>query len=92
MLEFDPKTALIFVSTGGDGALSIFHEDSPDKYTLVEIARTLPGARTLALDNKTGKVYLPVADAGPIPQSTPDNPRPRARMLPGTFSVLMVGQ
>jgi DNA-binding beta-propeller fold protein YncE len=91
-LEFDPKTELIFVSTGGDGVLSVFHEDSPDKYSLVENAKTLPGARTLALDHKTGRLFLPVADAGPVPEPTPENPRPRARMLPGTFSVLMVGQ
>jgi DNA-binding beta-propeller fold protein YncE len=91
-LEFDPKTALTFVSTGGDGALSVFHEDTPDKYSLVEIAKTLPGARTLALDHKTGRVFLPVADAGPVPAATPENPRPRTRMLPGTFSVLVVGK
>ena len=91
-LEFDPKGRLIFVSTGGDGALSVFHEDTPDKYSLVEITKTLPGARTLALDHKTGRLFLPVADAGPVPEPTPESPRPRARMLPGTFSVLMVGQ
>jgi len=83
---------LIFVSTGGDGALSVFHEDTPDKYSLVEIAKTLPGARTLALDHKAGRVFLPVADAGPVPAPTPENPRPRAGMVSGTFSVLVVGQ
>jgi DNA-binding beta-propeller fold protein YncE len=92
-LEFDPKTALIYVSTGGsDGALSIFHEDAPDKYSLVQNVKTLPGARTMALDRKTGKVYLPVADFGPAPEPTADNPRPRPRMMPGTFSVLVVGR
>jgi DNA-binding beta-propeller fold protein YncE len=91
-LEFDSKGRLIFVATGGDGMMSVFHEDSPDKYSLVESVKTLPGARTLAVDHKTGKVYLPAADAGPVPEATPENPRPRARMLPGTFSVLMVGQ
>src|ERR1051326_464509 len=91
-LEFDPKAGLIFVSTGGDGVLSVFHEDSPDKYSLIENAKTLPGARTMALDHKSGKIFLPVADAGPVPAPTPENPRPRARMLPGTFSVLMVAQ
>jgi DNA-binding beta-propeller fold protein YncE len=92
-LEFDPKTGLIYVSTGGgDGALSIFHEDSPDKYTLIENVKTLPGARTMALDHKTGKVYLPVADFGPRPAPTPEKPNPRAPALPGTFSVLVVGQ
>ncbi|MBZ5697833.1 MAG: PQQ-binding-like beta-propeller repeat protein [Acidobacteriia bacterium] len=92
-LEFDPKTGLIYVSTGGgDGALSIFHQESPDKYTLVENVKTLPRARTMALDHKTGRVYLPVADVGPRPNPTPANPNPRAPTIPGTFSVLVVGQ
>ena len=92
-LEFDPATRRIFVSTGGgEGALSIIHEDEPDKYSLVETVKTLPGARTMALDRKTGNVYLPVADMGPVPAPSPGNPRPRPRPLPGTFSVLVVGQ
>ena len=92
-LEFDPKTGLIYVSTGGgEGALLIFHEDSLDKYTLVQNVKTLPGARTMALDHKTGKVYLPVADFGPRPAPTPEKPNPRAPALPGTFSVLVVGE
>jgi DNA-binding beta-propeller fold protein YncE len=92
-LEFDAKTGLIYVSTGaGDGALSIFHEDAPGQYSLVENVKTLPGARTMALDHKAGKVYLPVADVGPAPPPTADNPRPRPRVLPGTFSVLVVGR
>src|SRR5207253_9876635 len=67
-MEFDRKTGLLYVSTGGgEGTLSIFHEDSPDKYSLVENVKTLPGARTMALDQKTGTIYLPVADAGPVP-------------------------
>jgi DNA-binding beta-propeller fold protein YncE len=92
-LEFDPKTGLIYVSTGGgEGQLSIFHQDGPDKYSLVQNVKTLPGARTMALDHKTGKLYLPVADLGPAPDPTPENPRPRPRMIPGTFSVLVVGR
>jgi hypothetical protein len=84
---------LIYVSTGGgDGALSIFREESPDEYVLVENVKTLPGARTMALDQKTGRVYLPVADLGPLPAATPENPRPRAPIIPGTFSVLVVGR
>lgn len=90
--EFDPKTELVYFSTGGgDGGLSIFHEDSPDKYTLLQSVKTLPGARTMALDRKTGSVYLPVSDLGPAPAPTSDNPRPRSPRVPGTFSVLVVG-
>ena len=92
-LEFDPAKGLVFVSTGGgEGVLSVFHQDEPDAYSLVENVKTLPGARTMALDHKTGNVYLPVADVGPTPAPTADNPRPRPRMVPGSFSVLVVGQ
>ena len=92
-LEFDPKTGLIYVSTGGgDGALSIFHQDSADKYSLVENVKTLPGARTMALDRKTRSVYLPVADVGPAPPpAAPGGRAGRAPMVPGSFSVLVVG-
>lgn len=92
-LEFDPANGLVFVSTGGGtGVLSILHEDTPDTYTLVENVKTLPGARTMALDHKTGRVYLPVADVGAAPAPTAENPRPRAPMVPGSFSVLEVGR
>jgi DNA-binding beta-propeller fold protein YncE len=89
----DATTGKIFVSTGGgDGVLSIFHQDGADKYSLVENVKTLPGARTMALDHKTGMVYLPVADVGQAPAPTAENPRPRPRTVPGSFSVLVVGQ
>ena len=91
--EFDAATGLIYFSTGGgDGAVSIFHEDSPDKYTLVENVKTQSGARTMALDHKTGKVYVSVAGLGPRPDAEPGKPQPRAPVLPGTFSILVVGQ
>jgi len=91
--EFDPEKGLVFFSTGGgSGALSVFHEDSPDKYTLVEEVKTQAGARTMALDRNTGRVYLSVAQFGPRPEATPGNPPPRAPMIPGTFSVLVLGK
>jgi DNA-binding beta-propeller fold protein YncE len=91
-LEFDPATQRIYVSTGGSqGALSMFHEDGPNSYSLVQTVKTLPGARTMALDRKTGNVYLPVSDLGPASAPTPANPRPRPTHIPGTFSVLVVG-
>lgn len=91
--EFDPERGLIFFSTGGgDGALSVFHEDSADKYRLLEEVKTQPGARTMALDRKTGNVYLSVAKFGPRPEATAGNPQPRPPMIPGTFSVLVFGR
>jgi DNA-binding beta-propeller fold protein YncE len=92
-LEFDSQAKLIYVSTGGgSGALSVFHEDAPDMYSLVENAKTLPGARTMALDHKTAMVYLPVADFGPVPPPAPGVRPGRAPVLPGTFSVLVMGK
>src|SRR5579862_2023375 len=71
---------------------SIHNRESADKYALVQNVRTLPGARTISLDRKSGAIYLPVADLGPLPPVTAENPRPRAPSIPGTFSVLVVGQ
>jgi hypothetical protein len=61
--EFDPDKGLIYFSSGaGEGSLSVFHEDTPDKYTLVQTVKTQTGARTMALDRKTGRVYLSAAN------------------------------
>jgi DNA-binding beta-propeller fold protein YncE len=91
--EFDSAKGLAYFSSGaGDGSLSIFHEDTPDKYTLVETVKTQPGSRTMALDRKTGRVYLSAAKFRPVPPATKETPRPRAPMIPGSFGVLVLGQ
>ena len=90
--EFDPKTGLVYFSTGADGALWIFRQKSPDRYELVESVKTQPGARTMAVDRKTGKIYVTGAELGPRPAPTPENPRGRPPVMPGTFSVMVVGR
>lgn len=60
---FDPSTGLIFNSTG-EGTVDIFHEDSPDKYSLVERLRTRQGSKTMALDPQTLRIFLPTTDSG----------------------------
>ena len=58
-LEFGPKPGLIYLSTrGGDGPLAIFHQQSPDKYSLVQNVKISAAASTMALDRKTGRVYF----------------------------------
>src|SRR2546421_8364853 len=81
---FDPETRLIFFPDG-DGKVTIIHEDSADKYSLVQNAETQKGARTIALDPKSHRLFLPTAQFGPAQ----GNERPR--LLPGTFTVLMMG-
>ena len=50
---------------------------------------TQRGARTMTVDTKTHNVYTVTADFGPVPAATPDNPRPRAPMVPNSFTLLI---
>ncbi len=88
---FDSRRQLVF-SSNGDGTLTVVHEDSPDKYSVLQNVATQRGARTMALDEASGKVYLVTADFGPRPEPTKDNPRPRPPMVPGSFVVLVVSK
>ena len=90
--EFDPKTGLAYFSTGADGMLWIYREKTPDQFELVQKVATQPGMRTMAVDRKTGMIYVAGAELGPKPAPSPENPRGRPPALPGTFSVLVIGQ
>lgn len=89
---FSPKDNYAFSSNGGDGTLTVVHEDSPDKYTVVQNLQTQRGARTMALDPDGRRVYLVTAGMGPRPAPTPENPRPRPAMVPGSFVVIVAAQ
>jgi len=86
--EFDPKTKLAF-SSNGEGTLTVVHEDSTDKFSVLENVKTQPRARTMAVDAETHKVYLPTAQFGPVPAPTSAQPRPRAPMIPNSFVILV---
>jgi DNA-binding beta-propeller fold protein YncE len=88
---FDPETGYAF-SSNGEGTLTVIHEDSPDKFSVVENVPTQARARTMALDTKTHQVYLVTAEFGPAPAPTAQTPRPRAPMLPGTFTLLILSR
>jgi hypothetical protein len=85
---FDPGNGFVFASCG-EGTLTVAHQDSPDKYTVVENAPTQKGARTMTLDPKTHTVYLVTAGFGPPPAPTPDDPNPRPAILPDSFTLLI---
>jgi DNA-binding beta-propeller fold protein YncE len=87
---FDPSTSLVFASNG-DGTLTVVREDGPDSYSVVQTVATQRSARTMALDEKTHQVFLAAAEFGPAPAATPDQPRPRAPMVPGSFTILILG-
>ncbi len=85
---FDPKTSLV-ISTSGDGTMTVIHEDAPDKYHIVKTIETQKRSRTLALDKKTHRLFLPAAQFTTAPVPTPDNPHPRPSVIPGSFSILV---
>ena len=60
---FDPESKLIF-NSNGEGTISIIHEDSPDMYSVVQTVKTLPRAKTLALDLQTHRVFLSTVEDG----------------------------
>ncbi len=60
---FDPETKLIF-NSNGEGTITVIHQDSPDQYSIVETVKTLPRAKTMALDPKTHRLFLSTAENG----------------------------
>lgn len=89
--RFDPETGLAFASCG-DGSMTVVHEDSPDRFTVVQSVATERGARTMELDSKTHDLYTVTAKFGPPPQPTTQQPHPRPPVLPGSFVLLVVGK
>jgi YVTN family beta-propeller protein len=87
---FDAKRKLAF-SSNGDGTLTVI-DASGDTYPVLQNLTTQRGARTMAFDSATGRVYLVTAEFGPRPAATAEIPRPRPAVVPGTFTVLVVGQ
>jgi len=85
---FDPGTDLAF-SSNGDGTLTVVHEDSPDKYTVVQNAQTQRGARTMALDTNNHAVYLVTAEIEEKPPAEGQT-RPQRTMKPGSFTLLVM--
>jgi DNA-binding beta-propeller fold protein YncE len=87
--EFDPGTGLAF-SSNGEGTLTVIHEDSADKFSVVGTVTTQRGARTMALDPKSHRLYLAAASYGEAPAPTADRPHPRPPMLPDSFVILVL--
>ena len=87
---FDEQAKRIFFSNG-EGNLTVIQEKSADEYTVLGPVATQPSAKTMAFDNKTGKIYLPAATVVTTPATDPAQ-RPKRTITDGTFCVLVVGQ
>lgn len=86
---YDADRKLVF-SSNGEGTLMVIDAAHSDHYSVKQILQTQKGAKTLTLDEKTGIVYLPVADF--MPQETaPDKPTAKKQVKPGSFKIIVVG-
>ena len=85
---FDPGTGLAF-SSNGEGTLTVIGKGPTGAYAALQTVSTQRGARTMALDEKTHRVYLVTADFGPTPSPTAEEPRPRPPVVPGSFTILV---
>src|SRR5438874_6847275 len=87
---FDDTNQLAFASCG-DGTTTIAKEETPQKLTVVQTLKTERGARTMALDPKTHRIYLPTAQFQPPPSPAPGASPGRPTIVPNTLKVLVYG-
>jgi YVTN family beta-propeller protein len=87
---FSEKHQLAFSSNGADGTLTVI--DAAHSYSVLQSLPTQRGARTLAYDDRTDRIYLVTAEFGPRPQPTVQTPHPRAPIVPDTLTILVVGR
>lgn len=91
---FNPKTREAFGSQA-DGTLAIIQETGSSGFKLEQTLATASGAKTLALDARTGHIFLMTVDYGPLPADAPalSNGRiARGPMIPGSFKIIEVGR
>jgi DNA-binding beta-propeller fold protein YncE len=89
--RWSPRRKLAFASCGGDGVLSVIDASAPG-YPTIETLPTQRGARTMAYDPKTDRVYTVTAQFGPPPAVATQNRFRRPPILPGTFTVIVIGR
>jgi YVTN family beta-propeller protein len=85
---FDDSPQLAFASCG-DGTTTIARQEGPDKLTVVQVLKTERGARTMALDPKTHRIYLPTAQFAPAPSPSPGASPARPSIIPNTLKLLI---
>lgn len=86
---YDAKHQLAF-SSNGEGTLTVV--DAANGYKPIQTVTTQKGARTMAYDSGSDRIYLAAAMYGPAPEATTANPRPRPAVLPDSFTLLVIGR
>ena len=81
---FDPVQRRAFSSNGKDGTISVIQEGDGDAYRPLEPVKTAVGARTMAVDPTTGRLFVASADVDPAGPTTG-----RRRFLPGSLKLMV---
>jgi YVTN family beta-propeller protein len=89
-VSFDPVLNRVY-SSNGEGTMTVVQEKDANTFTVLENVQTQKGARTITVNSKTHKLYLPTAEYNEAPAPTAQNPHPRATIKSGTFSILEIG-
>jgi len=87
---FDAKNQVAF-SSNSDGTLTVVNTKD-GKYDVIQNVKTPARARTMAFDSGTGRVYLLAAEYAAAPAPTAEVPKPRPTVVPGSYSVIVVGR
>ena len=87
---FDDSTQLAFASCS-DGTTTIAKEETPQRLAVVQTLKTERGARTMAIDPKTHRIYLPTAQFQPPPSPAPGQSPARPTIVPNTLKLLVYG-
>ena len=88
---FNAKTHECF-SSQGDGTLTVIKEKSATSFEVEQTVKTMPGAKTMTIDGKTGKVYLIAAEYGPPPANAQPGRFNRGQLVKDSFSIIVVGK
>ena len=89
---FNPATNEAF-STGANGTLTVVKEQSPTSFVVEEDLQTMNGARTIALDTKTNRIFTISLERQPAPAgAVPGSRESFGEPVPGSFTILMIGR
>src|SRR5262245_47571398 len=82
---YDPATGDAFASNA-DGTLTVIHQDTPERYHVVETVTTGTAARNMGLNPTNHRIFVVSATFGPVPAGG----RGRGPVLPGTFKLMVI--
>lgn len=88
---FNPATGEVYTAQG-DGTFTVIKETSPTSFAVAQTLTTMPRAKTITLDEKTGHLFTATAEFGPVPAAEPGKHPGRPAMLPGSFRIFEIGK